>query len=161
MEVRHYDGYGLLQSRWGTGMGDDFLWTRRSADRPNTFSQALRELEPGRLYSLKMITSDYQDLLAGESNRRRHAVSVRLDGVDLLSGPRDSFQYPFPHGYGKRDKFDAQHQYWLNYHWRVFRARGTTATLAVSDWENPKEPGGTAGRELMFNFIEVQPYLEP
>ena len=47
----------------------------------------------------------------------------------------------------------------MNYHWHVFRAQKNTATLTVSDWTTEKEPGGPIGQELMFNFIEIQPYL--
>jgi hypothetical protein len=48
----------------------------------------------------------------------------------------------------------------MNYHFRVFRAIGRTAGLAISDWASPEAPGGPTGQELMFNFIEVQPYFE-
>ena len=48
---------------------------------------------------------------------------------------------------------------YMNYHWRVFRAKGKTAKLTVSDWVSDTEPGGPVGQELMFNFIEVQPYI--
>lgn len=48
----------------------------------------------------------------------------------------------------------------MNYHRRIFRATATTARLSVSDWESPGSAGGPPGQELMFNFIEIQPYLE-
>ena len=48
----------------------------------------------------------------------------------------------------------------MNYHWRVFRAKQTTAQLTVTDWKNATTPGGPSGQELMFNFFEVQPYFE-
>jgi hypothetical protein len=48
----------------------------------------------------------------------------------------------------------------MNYHWRVFRATATQARLTVSDWASDQDPGGPEDQELMFNFIEVQPYLE-
>ena len=57
-------------------------------------------------------------------------------------------------------EFKGGRSYYMNYHWRVFRAKGTTARLAVSDWKSEHEPGGPVGQELMFNFVEVQPYLE-
>ncbi len=34
------------------------------------------------------------------------------------------------------------------------------ATLTVSDWATDTQPGGPLGQELIYNFIEVQPYLE-
>lgn len=47
----------------------------------------------------------------------------------------------------------------MNYHWRVFKAKETTAKLTVTDWQDDQHPGGPIGQELMFNFVEVQPYL--
>jgi hypothetical protein len=49
---------------------------------------------------------------------------------------------------------------WITYHWKVFRARGTTAELTVSDWPKEKGPAGDFGQEQTFNFLEVQPYHE-
>ena len=39
-------------------------------------------------------------------------------------------------------------------------AKGESAKLTVTDWTSDKDPGGPVGQELMFNFIEIQPYLE-
>tara|TARA_B100001123_G_scaffold291655_1_gene325142 strand:- start:3125 stop:3274 length:150 start_codon:yes stop_codon:yes gene_type:complete len=47
----------------------------------------------------------------------------------------------------------------MNYHWRVFRATRDRALLTISDWSSNQNPGGPSGQELMFNFIEVQPYF--
>lgn len=158
---KQYKGYGVLQGRWGIPFGDTFLWMKRSGAKPNRFSQPIVKLTPGRLYSLKMLTSDYQDLLNGKSEKKKNAVSITLEGVDLVEGPRTAFQYTYPHSYGaKWDKFDPKHQYWVNYHYRVFRAKAETAELTVSDWRSDAEPGGPVGQELVFNFIEIQPYLE-
>jgi hypothetical protein len=48
----------------------------------------------------------------------------------------------------------------MNYHWRLFRARDKTARLVVCDWTTGKETGDAIGQELIYNFIEIQPYLE-
>ena len=48
----------------------------------------------------------------------------------------------------------------MNYHWLLFRAGSTTARLVVSDWLSDDKPGGPIGQELIYNFIEIQPYLE-
>ena len=48
----------------------------------------------------------------------------------------------------------------FTFHRRVFRARTGAAELAISDWASEKKPGGPAGQELIFNFIQVEPYLE-
>jgi hypothetical protein len=122
-------------------------------------SQAIKHLQPGKLYSLKMVTADYQELQRGKSVEQQHAVSIALDGVTLLPGK--SFQHPIASNYAHQlGAFNEQNPAWMNYHFRVFRAIGQTAKLAISDWAGPEAPGGPTGQELMFNFIEVQPYFE-
>ena len=161
-------GYSWLQGRYPrTVMGDKFLVMKRSAGTPNRFSQTITDLKPGRLYSMKMITGDYQDLVKEISKKSTHAISITLDNVEILPGPKKSFQFTFPNCYAHHlGKFNRNHKYWMNYHWRVFRAKGTTAELTVSDWMSDPStgsgqagPGGPAGQELMFNFIEIQPYI--
>jgi hypothetical protein len=143
-----------------TPMGNTFLLMRRSADKPNTFRQTIGNLQPGRLYSMKMITGDYQHLLDEVSSEQRSAVRITIDGVEMQAEPKDQFDYPFGSCYAHIvGKFDRTHPYYMTYHWRVFRATGETAELTVSDWASDDEPGGPAGQELFYNFIEVQPYL--
>jgi hypothetical protein len=63
--------YGRIEGRFmGLGrpadpehIGDTFLWMKRSEKGPNTFSQTIRNLQPGRLYSLKMFVCNYNDLI--------------------------------------------------------------------------------------------------
>ena len=55
-------GYGRLQGRYpGGAFGDTFLVMKRSGRAPNRFSQEMQGFEPGRLYSLTLITGDYTD----------------------------------------------------------------------------------------------------
>lgn len=161
MDVKRFRGLGILQHRRSHGYGTEvpFLRTRRSSINPNRISQTLAGLEPGRLYSLKLITGDYQDLLLGVSAEKQHAISIDIQGADLLSGP----QYLFQH----RDKskgtlgvFNWENPYWMNLHCRVFRALGMDVTVTISDWVSPSSPGGAYGQELFFDHIEVQPYFE-
>lgn len=49
----------------------------------------------------------------------------------------------------------------MTYHWLQFRAQGPTATLSLSDWAKPGEPGGSVGQQMMINFVEVQPVFDP
>ena len=160
--ARKHPGYGHLQGRyWEDSWGDTFLWTKRSAKQPNVFSQVIKDLTPGRLYSMKMITGDYQDLIQEKSEKKTHGVSIRLDDVEILSDPRKSFDYLYPNNYAHGlGKFDRKYNYWMTYHSRVFRAKGSAATLTVSDWKTEKDPDGPIGQELMYNFIEIQPYSE-
>ena len=179
MAARSMAGYGRSQGRYGGDKeGDTFLWAKRSAAGPNCFAQQIEKLETGRLYSLKLFTANYQHLLQEESVNERHQVGIRIDNAELL--PYKSFQKtfqsfrPFPNSEGKSKP-------WINYHVLVFRAHSENAKLTISDWvsdgrtpwpqewglqldlsesESSRKPGGPIGQELMFNFIEVQPYLE-
>lgn len=157
-----YNGYSWLQGRYPrTNDGDTFLWMKRSAKKPNMFSQEIKDLTPGQVYSLKMITGDYQDLVQERSVKADHALSIHLDNADLLSGQKKAFQFTFPNNYAHAlGKFNQKYPYWMKYHWRVFRAKSTTARLTVKDWRNDEESGGPVGQELIFNFIEIQPYLD-
>jgi hypothetical protein len=142
-------------------LGDHVLWTKRSAEKPNVFSQKIKNLQPGRTYSLALLIGDYQDLLSGRSRKERFRVSIQIKNADMLPGTHNSFTSLRKSWVNKNfPKFPYSSPYWFNYCWRVFRARGTTAELIVSDWENPEKPGGNIGRELIYNFIEIQPFLE-
>ena len=158
--VGEFPGLGWMEGRFQRGVeGDHFLRLKRNAKSPNVFSQTLRNLEPGRLYSVRMFTGDYQDLSQSISAEKKHAVAVRIANADVL--PELSFQCVFKqrctaHQIGK---FTPSKPAWMNFHRKVFRAKASTATLIISDWAGPDAPGGPIGQELMFNFIEVQPYL--
>ena len=148
-------GFGWLQGRYPrTSEGDTVIITKRSAQKPNTFSQTIRELQPGRTYSLRMFTGDFNDL----SVKQKYAMSLKIDGVEIL--PDRSFTHVnancYSHAHGP---YDRKNKAWMNYHWRVFRAKGRTAQLTVSDWAPGEKPGGPIGQELMYNFVQVQPYL--
>jgi len=146
------DGFGYLQGRWPrTSEGDSALLTVRTAKGPNVFSQDIVNLEPGRLYSFRMITGDYEDL----SRKRRHAVTVRIEGASEISEKCFVSVFANRHRYGPYDRRDKA---WMNYHWQVFRAEGTKARLIVSDWADQDKPGGPIGQELIYNYVSVQPY---
>ncbi|MFH1613769.1 MAG: LamG domain-containing protein, partial [Planctomycetota bacterium] len=149
-----FPGFGWLQGRYpNTPEGDDVIVMRRSAVKPNLFSQQIKNLQPGQLYSFRMYSGDFNDL----SVRELHAVSIDINNVTII--PKRSFTHInsncYSHSYGP---YDDVNKAWMNYHWRVFWADGNSATLTVSDWASDTEPGGSIGQELMFNFIEVQPY---
>jgi len=160
VEAKSLKGYSWLQGRYPrTPLGNTFLWTQRNTRKPNSISQAIKNLEAGKLYSLKMVTADYEELQRGKSVEQQHGVSMALDGATLLPGK--SFQHAIANNYAHElGEFKGQNQTWMNYHFRVFRATAQTAKLAISDWASPDAPGGPTGQELMFNFIEVQPYFE-
>ena len=164
--LENYVGYGYLQHRYPYWAFTDtpLLRTRRVKTKPNVFSQQIKNLEPGRLYAVRMATIDYQDLLKGVSADKDHAISIEIangeiyqDWVQNTSQKRNVYKRA---GYRKHGGFGSDNRCYMNMHQRVFRAKGTTATLIVSDWATQKTPGGPIGQELGFNFIEVEPYFE-
>ena len=151
--------FGWLQGRyWRKDVGDTVLWTKRDARKPNVFSQEIKNLQPGRLYSLRFFTGNYQDYLNFKSRNYKHATSVKIENVDLI--PAKSFQALIRSCYAHTyKKFTRSNPYRMNYYQRVFRAKGTTAGLVLSDWASNAKPGGAPGAELIWNFIQVQPYF--
>ena len=103
-----------------------------------------------------MFVTDYNDLTKGAKpdEKRTYAVNVQIAGAEVCGNK--SFQHTFLGG-GTEEHPD---RIWMTYLWRVFRANSKTAKLAISDWAGEKEPGGPIGQELIYNFIEIQPYLE-
>ena len=88
-------------------------------------------------------------------------MSIRIDNVEPSTAAGHTLDVSYPNHYGAiLGKFDAKHNAYMTYHWRVFRANGKTARLTISDWASADDPGGPIGQELMANFIEVEPYFE-
>ena len=147
-------GFGWLQGRYpATREGDTVLVTVRNARRPNVFSQQIKNLEPGHLYSFRMFTGDFEDL----SKREKHAVNIKLDGVTLIREKCFSTVFASD-GSHHHPPYGGANTAWMNYHWRVFRAKGRSAVLKVSDWASENKPGGRIGQQLMVNHVSVQPY---
>ena len=157
--ARKAEGFGYLQGRyWKKDIGDTALWTKRNATKPNVFSQEIKALEPGRLYSLRFFTGNYQDLINEKSRSYKHTVSVKIENVEIVA--EKSFQSLIKSCYAHRVKsFNRNKPYRSNYHQRVFRAKDKTARLALSDWGSENKPGGPEREELIWNFIQVQPYF--
>ena len=152
-------GFGRMQGRYPyPEEGDTVAIMRRSEKQANRLSQEIRNLDPGRLYSLRLYSGDYNDL----SEREEHAVSIELDGVTLL--PDRSFTHIFHNHRANAHSWAPYNgttkKAWMNYHWRLFRAKGETARLTVSDWAAKDSAGGPIGQEMMFNFVQIQPYFE-
>ena len=163
--AREEAGVGVLETRIRRGndtAGDRFLLMRRSAEGPNRFSQKIVNLTPGRQYSVKMFSGDYDEMKAGKSTPfQTHPVSITVEGADPV--PEKEFHQLF--GSGRAGHVFGQftggaNSLYMTYHRAVFRATSADARLIVSDWPNPGEPGGRVGQRMMYNFIEVQPYLE-
>lgn len=166
MRARYLERYAQIENRYWhrDGYPDDpagntYLWTKRQADKRNQAAQTIRNLVPGKVYTVQMITADYQDITQGKSEEKHHAVTLVVDGADLLpeggypsvavSSPWSHEQLPFKNGPA-----------WFNHHRVMFRAKAPTARLTISDWAGPGSPGGPIGQESMINYIQVQPYYE-
>ena len=164
MAAKSFPRYGRIEGRYmGLGrpadpehIGDTFLWMKRSKNGPNTFSQTIKDLEPGRLYSMKMFSCDYNDLINPKAKKREQAAgffgSVVLEDVDVDAKRSFSEMYS--------SSPEPKIPVWITYHWKVFRAKGATAKLIVSDWPVANEADNIYGQEQTFNFLEIQPYRE-
>lgn len=163
VHVRHCEGFGHLQGRWPrTSVGDSFLTMKRDAKIPNVVSQRIKNLQPGRMYSAKMISGSYDQLLAGKSKPEKLGITLSVAGVETI--PKNTFQSVVANNYSHElGAFEGQNHYWFNHHQVVFRATSPSAELFISDWEGSSSdgrPAGPLGETLLCNFVEVQPYFE-
>jgi hypothetical protein len=162
--TKSFPRYGRIEGRFmGLGrpadpehVGDTFLWMKRSAKGPNTFSQEIKNLEPGRLYSLKMFSCDYQDLVNPKARTREEAL--KFTGSVVLEGVEVDAKRSFAEMYSSSP--EPKIPVWITYHWKVFRAKDTTASILVSDWPDAKVTNDPFGQEQTFNFLEIQPYWQ-
>jgi hypothetical protein len=155
IRVDRKDKFGWLQGRYPrTPEGDTVLVLKRSEQKPNVFSQDIQGLEPGRLYSFRMFSADFDDM----GKQEAHALAVTLDGVELI--PHKCFTHVGHNCYSHHaGPYNRENRAWFNYHWRVFRAKSTAARINVSDWAEPGRRGGPVGQQIMCNFAHVRPYF--
>ena len=161
--AKSFPRYGRIEGRFmGLGrpadpehIGDTFLWMKQSEKGPNTFSQAIMNLQPGRLYSLKMFVCDYNDLITPKPKKIEESKST---AAVLIEGAEVDTTRSFTEVYASNP--EPKIPLCITYHWKIFRAKTTTATLTVSDWQYPNQPAPPFGQELAFNFLEIQPYHE-
>ena len=160
MGTGNIPGLGILQGRVrGSSRGNNFVWMRRSDEAPNRVTQELRNLTPGTLYSMKLTTADHRHYLEGIVEKQTHAVRIEIDGVEMI--PDIGWQQVMESRRGQEvAPFARDRQPWFNHYRRLFRATQPPAKLTVSDWATPNDPGGPVGQELLYNFVEVQPYFE-
>lgn len=161
--VKSFPRYGRIEGRFmGLGrpadpehIGDTFLWMKRSAKGPNTFSQTISNLQPGRLYSFKMFVCDYDDLISPKPKTIQEAKST---ATVMIEGAEVDATRSFTEVYASNP--EPKIPVCITYHWKIFRAKTTTATLTVSDWLSPDQPAPPFGQEQAFNFLEIEPYHE-
>jgi len=157
VDTKVMKGFSWLQGRYPkTSSGDQFCWMKRSAEGPNRVCHTIQELQPDRLYSLKLISADLQQL----DKKQKLALAINIDGAERLD--EYCFQFPYPSCYSHEvPPYNRSHPAYFNFHRVVFRPTDPTAELVISDWATPGDPGGRFGQETAFNFVEVQPFLEP
>jgi len=156
VKARSMKGYGNLQGRYPKSpQGDTFLWTRRDKNKPNVISQTIRNLEPGRFYSVKMLTGDFKE----PTKNVPHLLWLEVQGAEKVPGENVRGAYSTRHSESAR-KYGSATTY-FNYHRIVFRATAPTAELRIYDWYTPTYRKGPAGREFTINAVEVEPYLMP
>lgn len=151
-------GLSFLEGRYPmTTQGNTYAVLKRSAAGPNRLTQTAQKLEPGKLYSLKLLAADLGDLQAGKSDRKVLGLKVDLSAVEVI--PEKTFQYPFPSCYSHvHGPFNAQNPAYFNLYNIVFRARSRQTVLTITDWASDKDPGGPVGQQILCNFAELQPY---
>ena len=86
-------------------------------------------------------------------------LGVTVTG-DVEMIPRRCFQHVAVNLFKGHAPFKRGVHPYVNFYQKVFRARNETAGLIISDWSSDTEPGGPVGQELMFNFLELAPYLQ-
>ena len=148
-------GLGKIQGRWtDPPCGDQCAVMVRSDAGPNVLSQTAKDLEPGRLYSLKFIAADLDDLEAAQEV----GLWPTIEGADLAN--ERSFRQVMPSSYALDfEGFNRKNRAYTTYCQVLFRPRGTTVELTFSDWRDG-EPAGPIGQRLGFNFVEIQPFFE-
>jgi hypothetical protein len=156
IQAKSMTGYSWLQGRYPrTSYGDHFISFKRSAIQPNIIRQKVKELDPKRFYSLKLIATDLQHL----DVKQKLSLSIQLDSVEIIKD--HTFQFVYPSNYSHRlGSYNRNHPAWFNFYRIVFRPKKKTAELTISDWINLTHPKGPPGQELIFNFIEIQPFYQ-
>jgi len=154
IQLQSMEGFSWIQGLYPrTNIGDQFIRFKRSAKKPNTIRQTINELEPGRLYSLKFIAIDKNSM----DKKQKLALSIKLDGVEILKEP--TFHYIYPSNYGHEfGNITRDNPAWFNLYRIVFRPKNKTAELTISDWSNSTQSNDLVGQEIIFNFVEIQPY---
>jgi hypothetical protein len=151
------EGFSWLQGRYPrTGIGDQYARMTRSGESPNRISQTLQALEPERLYSVKVIAVDLDNL----GKEQTIALRVQVAGAEPV--PEFCFSYAYPSNYAHEfGPYNREHPAWFTFQRYVVRASGATADLHIMDWIADDTPGGDVGQNIAFNFVEVQPFRAP
>jgi len=152
MEPREMKGFSWIEGRYPqTKQGDTFCWMKRAGSAPNKVSQTLQQLTPGRTYSVKAISADPNPTHL--NTQKATPLIIEVAGAEMV--PQFGFSFAYPSCYSHESgPYSSQNPAWFTLHRAVFRASAPTAQLTISD-------SGDPGAETAFNFVEVQPFVEP
>lgn len=131
------------------------LYTKKDAQNPNTFSQTIKDLTPGKLYSLKFYVFDKNDF----TTKKEIDLSATINGVKLLPDKTAHTDCL----YGRSQYFNSDKvgiEVCINSYEYVFEALSNQAEVMFSDWKDGMAPSLDAGQELCWDFVEVAPYYE-
>jgi hypothetical protein len=163
MTTGYMERYSQLQGRYwhraefpDEPAGNTYMLMRRNTQKPNQAMQLIRNLKPGELYSVKMISADYSDIGAGVSAEKRLNVAVNITDAEVVEERSFQATYSCQAWEPFKDK-----PAWFNLHRVVFEAKDEHASLVITDWPDGVPATDDGGDEIMINFIEVQPYYEP
>ena len=96
--------------------------------------------------------------LSRAQERLKKIEEAKSAGTVLLEGAEVDTTRSFTEVYGSSP--EPKTPVCITYHWTIFRAKASTATLTVSDRESPNQTSPPFGQEQAFNFLEIQPYHE-
>ena len=122
----------------------------RQDGKPNRIAQAVKGLEPGKVYCLQFVTADRTDIAEKRYNPRLYGIAATLEGAKTL--PERGFVHIDRRKAHSRKPPENLAK--INLHRIVFRATSPSLTLAFSD-ETAKP-----GEELALSFVQLKPYLE-
>ena len=104
---------------------------------------------------MKMFSCDYSDLVSPKAKTKEQATpfigSVVVEGVDVDA------KKSFTEMYASNP--EPRIPVWITYHWKVFRAKGTTAKLIVSDWPREKSQQALSVRNRRSTFWKFSPTM--
>jgi hypothetical protein len=154
IEPQSMDGYSWLQGLYPrTTIGDQFIRLKRSSQKPNTIRQTVKELEPGRLYSFKLVAIDKNNM----DKKQKLALFIDLENAEIMQ--ESTFHTLYPSNYGHElGHITRNNPAWFNYFRIIFRPKSDAVELTISDWTSPTHSGAPIGQEVIFNFVEIQPF---
>lgn len=157
-------GYGFnvqYRREVPVGYGDKLVKLTRSAKGPNRLKQTLTGLKPGAYYILTYHSTDEQDVEKPGTPCRDFVLRATLENAEILKGL--SFDRLWPEDLNDKGKRanrprDLKTHALTCTHRYVFRAKGETVELTVSDWADDANPGAPIGRTRLMNYMIVRPY---